>query len=262
MKSAQTELAVAPKGDLARAPMPVINIESLIEKAVDSKAAVEVVKELRAMFLDDQKRAAEAAFNESMSAFQSECPIIIKGKQVMSNDKKLYAYAPIEKIEEVIRPICRTHGFSHTFDTDIASAPGWVIAKCIVTHQQGHQRITIAKFPLGAKTQIMSDTQVYAGALTFANRRVLANAYGLVITGEDKDGASPAKASQSGRVATLATLQWFIEQSKPWHKKLLAYGIDNGLIEPNQSLDDWPLKFTPTSKPELADFKAKVEAHV
>jgi hypothetical protein len=46
------------------------------------------------------------------------------------------------------------------------------------------------KFPLGTKTTIMSDTQVYAAALTFANRRALQNAYGLVIAGEDTDGAT------------------------------------------------------------------------
>jgi hypothetical protein len=39
----------------------------------------------------------------------------------------------------------------------------------------------------------MSDTQQFAAALTFANRRALANAYGLVIAGEDNDGAGKAK---------------------------------------------------------------------
>jgi hypothetical protein len=193
MKSANQEQAVvvAPPQTPARASsMPVINIEALIEKAVDTKSAVEVVKELRAMFLDDQRRAAEAAFNEALSAFQAECPVINKGKTVTDrSNAKLYSYAPIEKIEEVIRPVERAHGFSHTFDQDVNSQPGWVISKCIVTHKDGHQRVTISKFPLGSKTSIMSDTQVYAGALTFANRRTLANAYGLVIAGEDLDGA-------------------------------------------------------------------------
>lgn len=166
-----------------------VNINDLLAKAVDSKAAVEVLQQLRAMELDYHERSAKAAFDEAMTMFQSECPTITKEKGVKDNsDKVAYRYAPIEAIEIQIRPLLRKHGFSHTFDTDTASADGWVIAKCIVTHSAGHSRTSTAKFPLGTKTKIMSDTQQFAAALTFANRRALQNAYGLVLAGEDMDG--------------------------------------------------------------------------
>lgn len=168
-----------------------VDINALLAKAVDSKAAVDVLKELRAMELDHHERSAKAAFDEEMSAFQEECPVITKEKGVSDNNGKLaYKYAPIEAIEIQIRPLLRKHGFSHTFDTDTASEVGWVIAKCIVTHRAGHSRISTAKFPLGSQTKIMSNTQVYASALTFANRRALQNAYGLVVAGDDMDGAT------------------------------------------------------------------------
>lgn len=175
-----------------------VNIQTLFDKAVDSKAAVEVLKELRAMELDYHERNAKAAFDEAMTAFQSECPTIVKEKGVPDRSgKTAYKYAPIESIEIQIRPLLRKHGFSHTFDTDTASEVGWVIAKCIVTHSMGHSRTSTAKFPLGTKTQIMSETQVYASALTFANRRALQNAYGLILAGEDMDGAT-GKAKPQG----------------------------------------------------------------
>lgn len=165
-----------------------VNINMLLEKAVDSKAAVEVLKELRAMELDHHERSAKAAFDQAMTAFQSECPTITKERAVPdASGKTAYKFAPIEAIEIQIRPLLRQHGFSHTFDTDTASADGWVIAKCIVTHAAGHSRTSTAKFPLGTKTKIMSDTQQFAAALTFANRRALQNAYGLVLAGEDMD---------------------------------------------------------------------------
>ena len=168
-----------------------VNIDSLLNKAVDSKAAVEVLKELRVLYKDLQAEKAQAAFDESMSAFQAECQPILKEKGVPDrNNNTAYKYAPIEAIEVQIRPLLRRHGFSHTFDTDTASAAGWVIAKCIVTHCLGHTRVSTAKFPLGTKTAIMSDTQQYAAALTFANRRSLQNAYGLIISGEDIDGGT------------------------------------------------------------------------
>jgi hypothetical protein len=186
----QTELVVAEKLPSPTAPMiSGVNIEAILNKAIDSKAAVEVVKELLAMWREDQADRAKAMFDEALSAFQSECPVVQKEKVVKTNTgQKAYSYAPIEAIEIQIRPILRKFGFSHSFDTDTASQAGWVIAKCIVTHSAGHSRTSTGKFPLGSKTNIMSDTQVYAAALTFANRRALCNAYGLVLAGEDLDG--------------------------------------------------------------------------
>jgi hypothetical protein len=168
-----------------------VNIEAILNKAIDAKSAVEVIKELRAMWKDDNEIRAKAEFDEAMSAFQSRCPVILKEKVVKTDSgQKAYAYAPIEAIEVQIRPLLREHGFSHTFDTDTESPNGWVIAKCIVTHRAGHSRISTGKFPIGTKTRVMSDTQVVSAALTFANRRALCNAYGLVLAGEDIDGAT------------------------------------------------------------------------
>jgi hypothetical protein len=182
---------VNPIHSVAKANGPRIDIDALINKAVDAKSAVEVIKELREMWAQDRALAAEEAFNESMSAFQAACPVIHKEKGVPTKSGKIaYKYAPIEAIEVQIRPVERDHGFNHTFDTDVASEKGWVIAKCCITHRQGHSKTSTAKFPLGTKTEIMSETQVYAAALTFANRRALCNAYGLILAGEDLDGAT------------------------------------------------------------------------
>jgi hypothetical protein len=181
---------VEPAGEVAR-PMEssTFNFDAAFRYAVDKGAGAEAMNTLMNIRRELNMEAAKKAFDEALSAFQSECPLIMKEKSVPTASGKIaYKYAPIEAIEIQIRPLLRQHGFSHTFDTDTASEAGWVIAKCIVTHREGHSRVSTAKFPLGTKTQIMSDTQVYASALTFANRRALSNAYGLVLAGEDLDG--------------------------------------------------------------------------
>jgi hypothetical protein len=219
MKSANLQTGLVPAAPaevVSPSTIPSIDINALIAKAVDSKSAVEILKELRLMHSEDRALAAERAFNEALSAFQSECPVIIRSKDVLDKlNSRLYSYAPIEKIEEIIRPVEKKHGFTHTYRQDVESQPGWVIAECIVTHREGHQRVTPGKFPLGNKTSIMSDTQVYAGALTFANRRTLANAYGLVLAGEDKDGqtqrekpANPSALEGEGAGRKLAITIW------------------------------------------------------
>lgn len=197
------DVAVIPKQDLSvgspHQDFPMVDINSLFSEAVKQGSAMEVIKELRLMESEHHARRARTAFDEAMSSFQVECPVIRKEKAVPDRSgKTAYSYAPIEDIEVQIRPFCQKNGFSHTFDTDTTSDQGWVIAKCIVKHRGGHECISTGKFPLGTKTGIMSDTQVYAAALTFANRRALCNAYGLVLAGEDMDGRAGTKQKPQG----------------------------------------------------------------
>jgi hypothetical protein len=181
--------AVEKRGALAVDRPADFNIEGLFKYAIEHEGTAETIEKLMGVRRELNAEKSKRSFDEDLSAFQSECPLILKEKGVpTATGKVAYKYAPIEAIEIQIRPLLRKYGFSHTFDTDTASEQGWVIAKCIVTHREGHSRVSTAKFPLGTKTQIMSDTQVYASALTFANRRALSNAYGLVIAGEDMDG--------------------------------------------------------------------------
>jgi hypothetical protein len=177
-------------------PMPVtrpqsFDIEGMFRYAIDRQGSAETIERLMNVRRELNAEASKKAFDEALSAFQSKCTPIMKEKGVPTRSgKTAYKYAPIEAIEVQIRPLLREYGFYHTFDTDTASDQGWVIAKCIVTHKDGHSRISTSKFPLGTKTDVMSDTQVFAAALTFANRRALCNAYGLVLVGEDLDGAT------------------------------------------------------------------------
>lgn len=191
---------------MASAARTSFDIEATFRYAIEKGAGPEAMTTLMNIRRELNAEAAKKAFDEALSAFQDECPVIVKTRSVPTRSgDTAYKYAPIEQIEEKIRPIERKHGFNHTFDTDVSSQPGFVIAACIVTHVAGHERRTSIKLPLGVKTNIMSDTQVYAGALTFANRRALANAYGLVIAGEDKDGAEGKSRPAGPAMAQSAT---------------------------------------------------------
>lgn len=180
----------------------------LFKLAIESKAGADTLERVMAVRRELRAERAQEAFESALSDFQAECPVIVKSKGVPTSTGKIaYAYAPIEDIEEVIRPIEKKHGFNHTYDTDTASAVGWVIAKCIVTHRAGHSRTSTVKLPLGTKTNIMSDTQQFAAALTFANRRALSNAYGLVLAGEDRDGAGKQKPAGPSTLAAETTVK-------------------------------------------------------
>lgn len=188
-------VAIRPAGAVG---FPALNIEALLEKAIDAKSGIEVLQAMQVMRREMMAEQAKRDYDAALAAFQAECPPIVKSKGVESNGQLMYKFAPLEDIVAHIKPYLQRHGLSFVFDTDIASVDGWVIAKCKVTHTGGHTGESTGKFPLGAGTRMMSATQVYAGALTFANRRVLCNALGLVVAGEDSDGRVRAKEKPAG----------------------------------------------------------------
>lgn len=259
MKSANTpqpDLAVAkvaPVGEIAKpsdvAPMS-FDIESIFKYAIEHQGSGETLKDLMQVRRELRAESAKQLFDAAMSIFQSKCPAISKSKPVQDNSgKRLYAYAPIERIEEIIRPIESECGFTHTFDQDVTSREGWVIVKCTVTHTAGHTLEKTAMFPLGTKTQIMSNTQQYAAALTFANRRVLSNAYGLVFLGEDKDGGSQQKP------AGPSTMRPATEDLKPlarelWEVLKSVRGTKQDWTESNNWL--WANEILDPGVPDLA----------
>ena len=180
-------------------PAP-LNMPALFDAAVKlGKEGVEVIKELRALQRQEDERNAKHACDEAMRNFQRKCPAIGKTKGVPDKFGNIaYRYTPLEEIIKVIQPILDECGLSYSFDTDVQSQIGWVIAICDITHVAGHSFRKQAKFPLGTKTLIMSDTQQYSAALSFANRRVLCNALGIVTVGDDQDGQDKWRANQKG----------------------------------------------------------------
>lgn len=163
--------------------------EAILRYAIDKGADVSVIERMMVIRRELQAESAKAAFDSALAAFQAECPVVSKQKGVPDRSGNIaYKYSPFEDIIAQVKPTLQKNGFSFTLDTDTESQPGWVVAKCHITHCAGHTATSTAKFPLGTKTPIMSDTQVYAAALTFASRRVFCNAFGIVTAGEDSDG--------------------------------------------------------------------------
>ena len=124
----QSELAVVPAAtgvlDRPAAPMPPaaqFDIESVFRYAIEKGGGPETMTTLMNIRRELNSEAALKAFNEALSLFQAECPVIVKGKGVHTRSGELaYKFAPIEEVEKVIKPIELKHGFSHTFDQDLS----------------------------------------------------------------------------------------------------------------------------------------------
>ena len=160
-----------------------VNMNALLAKAVEQGSAMEVIKELRLMESEIQKRRAKAAFDESMAAFQAECPVIKKTKD---GAKQAYKYAPLDDILAQTRGLIQAHGFSFSMTSEIDA--GWVKAICKVTHRLGHSEISEFKVPIDSRNPMMNDPQRYGGSMTFAKRYAFCNIFGILTADEDRDG--------------------------------------------------------------------------
>lgn len=262
MSKGQTELMTAREAQPLTKAAPTLDIENIFKYAIEHQGTAETMEKLMAIRRELNAEAAKKAFDEAMAAFQAECPVVTKITGVpTAQGRTAYKFAPFEHVIATVKPCLQKHGFCWALDTDTESQQGWVIAKCHVTHSGGHTVTSTAKFPLGTKTGIMSETQVYASALTFASRRVFQNAFGIVCAGEDFNGATEKPKPTGPASATSDTRKRFVTALADIQDKALAYAIDLALIEPNQTLEYWPLEHIPMTKAEFNELREDILKH-
>lgn len=229
----------------------------LLLRSVESKADVAVVERMMAVRRELKAENSKALFDAAISEFQSECPIIKKSK---AGAKGAYKYAPLDEIVCQVRPIIRKHGFSYAITSEVVD--GWVKAVCKITHSAGHSESSEFKVPVDTRNPMMNDPQRYAGSLTFAKRYSFCNAFGILTGDEDIDGAGARPKPAGPASATPRTRLWMIDQLKDLRGQMLTYAIDKAVIEPNQTLEDWPLEHVPITPADLKELRKKIESHV
>jgi len=144
------------------------------------------MKELFALRKEVKAEFAKEQYDEAMSGFQSKCPVVVKNKEARNDSGKLlYKFASIDEIIRQVKPFLKDFGFSYS--TRIEKTDVGVKAICIVNHKLGHKEDYDMEVPLGNKTGIMSNSQQFAAASTFAKRYAFCNAFGIMTGDEDKE---------------------------------------------------------------------------
>ena len=169
---------------------PAVSIEAVIQQAIDKNVPVETMEKLLGMRRELKAEFAKEQFDKAMADFQSECPVIKKSKAGGQTDAGVvaYKYAPLEVIVSQVKDLIHKHGFSYAIQTETSKE--MVKAICIVKHMAGHSESSNMEVPLGTKTQVMSNTQVVAAALTFAKRYAFCNGFGI-LTGDEDTNVPP-----------------------------------------------------------------------
>lgn len=201
-----------------------VNIESLITLGIEKGLTVDTMERLMAMRRELKSEKAKELYDEAMSLFQIECPIIEKKKKVLNKNSTTtrYAYAPLDKIVEQVKALIQKHGFSYTFKTEVEDV--WVKAVCIVKHKYGHSETSDFKIPID-KDAYMNGPQQFASALTFGKRYAFCNAFGILTADEDNNSNSVPPVENTVDKIITVTKQFVakatIEQLEDYKDKLV-----------------------------------------
>jgi ERF superfamily len=140
--------------------------------------------ELEARFRAE--RAAEA-FADALTAFQSEVPMVLKGRQTISTDKfEGYNFASYDDVMRAARPLLTKFKIVPTF-TFPSFTEGRMTGTCRI-RVGTHFEETTAELPV--PTMKVCETQKFAAAISYLKRYLLCAALNIVTSNEDNDAAT------------------------------------------------------------------------
>ena len=165
------------------------NPDSLIERAIDGKLDITIIRELVLMKMKWDAEEARKAFIRAMAEFQKECPVIVKSKKggVTKAGDVAYVYAPIDVIVSKTKDLISKNGFSYTFDTPVTMDKGVEIAMTI-NHIAGHSKVNKTFMPFVIQNNLLSPPQVMSATTSYALRRCFCDGFGITTGDEDNDG--------------------------------------------------------------------------
>lgn len=194
-------------------PADADSIMAVISRAAsDPTVNVDKLERLMAMYERITSRSAEQAFNEAMSAVQTEMrPIAADANNPQTKSK----YASYLALDRAMRPIYTKHGFSLSYNTADGAPEGHVRVVCDVA-KGGYSKPYHVDMPAdgkGAKGgDVMTKTHAAGSAFTYGQRYLIKMIFNIAV-GEDDDGnragAGPLISSEQ-----VADLQALIDEVK------------------------------------------------
>lgn len=208
----KTQLAERPEHNVAVAP---VAVEQMLLAGIEKGLTPEGIEKLVDLKLKLESIRAENEFNAAMVAFQSECPSIDKNRAAKDrHGKVMYSYSDLDHIKHTIQPILAKHGLSVSDDAKFTENA--VEAVATAYHIGGHRRSSTFRAPIGG-TDMMSNMQKSASALSFARRYALIQVLGLTTGDRDDDGqtAGAGELIDEEKAATLQALMEECIRNKP-----------------------------------------------
>jgi hypothetical protein len=173
---------------------------------------VDVLGKMMDLYERQDKRQSEKDFAAALTALQGETIRVVAMKPVQNNDGTIrYWFAPYETIMKAVQPMLTRHGFSITFDTEIADTR--LTSICTLTHSGGHFRQNRCSMKY-SKPPGSSDAQGDMSTKSYAKRGALCDALNISIDHDDD-------ARNEGSGETISA-----EEAKELQRRVKACGSD------------------------------------
>ena len=195
----------------------------LIETLVANGGDVEKLGQL--MDLQERWERNEAAkeYHAALAAFQAECPVIPKTREVSFKGVHAYNYAAYEDIMLLIRPLLKKHSLAVKFSA--STADGMMTVECTI--RRGiHCEVSSVTFPVPSDMRV-NDTQKAVAAVSYGKRASLTCGLNIVVSDEDTDGAGLCETIGDGQQAALTDLLNMIGDRVLGDRFFDLMGVDN-----------------------------------
>jgi len=217
----EEQIEYVPPAPKQNGDIQVSNFYHLMDKALGSDHAIEVIERLFALKELEEEKAARRAYNTAMVKTQAEMPIVPRDAENKQTNSR---YARLETLIKKAKPIYTAHGFSLSFYEGEAQKEGHVRLMVDVMHEAGHTETKWYDCPIdsaGIKGSV-NKTPTHARASSDSySRRYLTGMIFNIPTGDDDDGnAAGADILTEEQAANVEAL---IAEVKANRKKLLEY---------------------------------------
>lgn len=189
--SGRTDLAAQSEQSIVLTEGPGALLQGIMALARDPSVRVDVIQSLVQMQERMEDRQAERDFAAAMKAAQAQIPRVEKRgtvdlKRKDGSDGGAYAFARLEDIDDVLRPVMDKHGFSVTFDR-VSREGGGLVVTAYLSHTGGHTKTS--SFPLPIDTGPgRNNLQALGSTDSYARRYLLEGFFNIVRKGRDDDG--------------------------------------------------------------------------
>lgn len=184
---------------------------------------VEKIKALMDMQLLLEDRQAEKEFDAAMIDAQAEIEGLNWDKKGDNN-----RYVSYPKIDKMLRPIRKKHGFTQSYDIEPGPSPDLATLCCDVSHVGGHRRRYRAPMPIDGQGPkgggVMTKPQAVNAGTSYGMRNLAKMIWNIpmLVDKDDNDGAGEYEKVTADQVANLTALAEETKKSGETAKKVIT----------------------------------------
>jgi hypothetical protein len=181
--------------------------DSLIQLAIERGLDTDKLEKLIDLRNKEIERQSKLAFDDAFARMQAEFGPVMRSKEARGDDgKRMYAYAPLEALQDAVGPTIAKHGFSYSWNEENIES-GKRVTMTITGH--GASRTSTFDVPMVPGTRRMNPVQVMGAMSTYGRRYTFLAGFGIVVQDEDDDAqaASINIADDLNAIDSAATME-------------------------------------------------------